>query len=154
LLLVTLVVAACTAPIEFSKNTEGFLLNTDAQGVVLEGHDAVALVVAGQRVAGSSEYQATFEGGTYLFSSAENRELFSAHPGRFAPQFGGFCSMAAALGKVEPGSVQFSSVIEGRLVVQRNEKAAEFWHQNPHGNLAKADARWPRLVARAPGPQR
>ncbi len=45
-------------------------------------------------------------------------------------QFGGFCSMAAALGKVEPGSVEHFSIVDGRLVVQRNAKAEKYWNKD------------------------
>ena len=39
----------------------------------------------------------------YRFASAEHRELFKADPVRYAPQFGNYCAMALAMGKIVDG---------------------------------------------------
>jgi YHS domain-containing protein len=38
--------------------------------------------------------------------------------------------------------------VDGRLILQHNQKAWDLWHKDAAGNLAKADANWPGLVAR------
>jgi hypothetical protein len=56
--------------------------------------------------------------------------------------------MSMAMGMLEPADVSTWSIVNGRLVVQRNEKAKKMWAMDPEGNLVKADANWPGFVAK------
>lgn len=44
-------------------------------------------------------FTASYDGAEYLFVSAANRDTFVSEPAEFAPAYGGFCAMGAALGK-------------------------------------------------------
>jgi YHS domain-containing protein len=41
---------------------------------------------------GTSEFSSVYNGYTYYFISAENKEIFDGNPGKYIPQYGGFCS--------------------------------------------------------------
>ncbi len=123
------------------------LVNTDERGVALEGHDAVAFFTVGKPVKGSSSLTARHEGATYWFSSRENLAAFEAEPGKYAPAFGGYCGYAASIERVSPVDVEFFEILDGRLVLQHNQRAWDKWHEDLPGNLVKADANWPALVA-------
>ncbi len=47
---------------------------------------------------GDSTYQVTWQGATWHFATAANRDMFEAQPEKYAPQFGGFCAFAASKG--------------------------------------------------------
>ena len=148
-MLAMLSVAAGCATIEADNAIEaddGYLVDVDEQNVILEGHDVVAFFTVGHAVQGSSEHMSLYHSAEYHFSSAANKQKFDADPERYKPQFGGHCSMAMSMGKLEPADVRTWSIVDGRLVVNRNAKAKAMWSKNPLGNLQKADNNWPRAV--------
>ena len=65
------------------------------------------------------------------------------------PQFGGY--YAASINKVSPIEVEWFEILDGRLVLQHNEKAWKLWHEDVAGNLVKADANWPMALRLKPG---
>ena len=48
-------------------------------------------------ISGSEEFSSNYNGYTYLFSSAANKEAFEAGPDSYLPQWGGFCSYGVAV---------------------------------------------------------
>ena len=124
-----------------------YLVYVDDGGVILQGHDPVAMFTDGALTKGDATYTSVYQDAEYRFASAANKKLFDADPARYAPQFGGHCAMSMAMGMLEPADAATWSIVDGRLVVQRNEKAAKMWTMNPKGNLEKADSHWPRLLA-------
>lgn len=125
---------------------DDYLVNVNDDRVILQGHDPVALFTDSRVVRGDSRHTSTYHGAVYRFSSAANKRKFDADHENYAPQFGGYCAMSMAMGMLEPGDVSTWSIIDGRLVVQRNEKAKAMWNMDPDGNLEKADGNWPRIV--------
>ena len=66
------------------------------------GFDPVAYFTQSEAVAGSKDITAEWDGATWRFASAENRDTFLANPEAYAPQYGGYCAYAAAQGYVAP----------------------------------------------------
>lgn len=123
-----------------------YLVDVDEHNVMLDGYDVVAFFTESRPVQGSSKYKSKYHSAEYHFASAANKKRFDADPERYKPQFGGHCSMAMSMGKLEPADVTTWSIVDGRLVVNRNAKAKAMWSMNPKGNLQKADGNWPRVV--------
>ncbi len=63
--------------------------NADESHVAIKGYDTVAYFTEHRAVRGKEEFEFSWEGVRWLFSSAANRELFAADPERFIPQYGG-----------------------------------------------------------------
>jgi YHS domain-containing protein len=82
----------------FDENSTA-AINVDESGLGLRGYDPVGYFEAGAPTKGSADLTAEHNGVTYHFASSENRDLFTANPSKYAPQYGGFCQMGAALGK-------------------------------------------------------
>lgn len=57
----------------------------EKDGVAIKGFDAVAYFKTNKAVKGSDQYTATYKGSTFHFSSAENRDAFSANPEQYSP---------------------------------------------------------------------
>lgn len=123
-----------------------FLVNIDDRGVALLGHDPVAFFTEAKPVMGSPKHQTAYKGAIYHFASAEHKMMFEQNPAKYEPQFGGFCGYAASIQKVSPISVEFFEILDGRLVLQHNQKAWNLWHKDVPANLKRADANWPGLV--------
>lgn len=124
------------------------LINRDKNGLAIEGYDPVAYFTEKKPVVGDARFRSSFGGATYQFASSAHKQAFDAEPAKYAPQFGGYCAYAASINKISPISPQFWEIVDGRLILQHNQKAWDAWHEDAAGNLKKADANWPGLESR------
>ena len=101
---------------------------TDSAGQALDGHDPVAYFTVGAPTKGNPNINREWNGATWLFSKAEHRDLFDAEPQKYAPAFGGHCSVAKAAGAELPGSPKRWRIEDGRLYINKNLLASSlFW---------------------------
>ena len=122
------------------------LVQTDKNGVALEGYDPVSYFSDGRPAKGDPKIEATYNGALYHFTSQQHRETFEKDPTKYAPSYGGYCGYAASIGKVRPANPLLWSIVDGQLIVQHTKGAVELWEKDVKGNKAKADKFWPRLV--------
>lgn len=120
--------------------------NVNADGVILDGYDAVAFFTDHKPVQGDHQYSATYAGATYYFASKEHLDVFNANPEKYKPQFGGWCAYAVSLGRVAPIDVNTFSIVNDRLVLQHNQRAVNGWNKDVQGNLRLADTYWPKVA--------
>lgn len=130
---------------------KGFLNNTDADGISIQGYDAVAYFTQMKAVKGDAKYSARYNGATYWFSSEQNATMFKDHPEMFAPQYGGFCGYAMALNKLRPINPDIFDVIEGKLILQHSQDAYTQFHKDVASNITKANNNWPEQIKRNAG---
>lgn len=128
------------------KATNGYLVNIDEKGVIIEGYDPVAYFTDHKPVKGSAAFTATHESATYWFASAEHAELFKKDPGKYAPQYGSFCGYAVSIGKLRPVDPTIFQIVGGRLILQHTQEAYRLFNKNLAGNTAKADQNWLGIV--------
>ena len=129
----------------------GVETSTDANDVILAGHDAVAYFTESKAVKGSAEFTAQHDGAVYRFSSAANRDAFRANPNKYAPAYGGYCAFGAALGKKFDVDGKAFEVVEGRLYVNKNLAVYKKWSQDIPTNIVKAEGQWHNIEGTAPG---
>lgn len=122
------------------------LLNVDKTGLAMQGYDAVAFFTQGSPVKGRPEFESRYHGARYLFASPENKAVFDGDPGKYEPQFGGFCAFAVSEGHTAPVKVDAFMIVNGRLLMQYDQKVKRMFEKDPHGRLAQADRNWPGLV--------
>ena len=117
------------------------------EGVALGGTDPVGYFSEGRPVAGSPAHRYDWNGATWHFASAENRDAFAADPARYAPQYGGFCAWAVAeKGKLYSTQPQNWAIVEGKLYLNFNDDIQEKWQADVPGFIARGDARWPEVL--------
>lgn len=84
-------------------------------GLAIEGYDPVAYFEEHKPVAGSAQYTTLYQGSRFQFASTANRDLFTAKPEKYAPQYGGFCAFGMAMGyKASIDPIAFN-VVGGKL---------------------------------------
>ena len=88
---------------------------SDWLGKAIKGYDPVAYFTEGKPVEGSSDFTAEFDGATWYFASAQNRDAFVADPDKYAPQYGGYCAYAVANGSTAKIDPEAWSVVDGKL---------------------------------------
>jgi YHS domain-containing protein len=120
--------------------------NVDEKGVILDGYDPVAFFTDNKPVQGNAGFQYKYENAIYYFASQQNLDVFRENPEKYRPQFGGWCAYAVSLGRVAPIDVNTFSIVNGRLVVQHNQRAVNGWNKDVNGNLALADKYWPQVA--------
>jgi YHS domain-containing protein len=132
------------------------LINTDENGLAIQGYDPLAYLEENRAVHGSPEHEAVYDGARYRFTSEERRAKFEANPAKYVPAFGGFCAYAASIDKISPIDPEIFQVVDGRILLQHTQKAYDLFNADTRASLARADANWPGLVAkngsRAGGP--
>jgi YHS domain-containing protein len=125
-----------------------YVVNADAQGVAIGGYDPISYL-ENRPQRGVPEHAARYGGATYWFVSEAQRAKFESDPARHAPAFGGFCGYAASIGTFAPVDPTLFVLVDGRLVLQHTPEALRLFARDTKQNLARADAHWPALVARA-----
>lgn len=128
------------------------LENVDQNGLAIQGYDPVAYFTDKKPVKGDPKFRSVSHGAVYQFASAEHKAKFDASPAAYEPQFGGYCAYAASIDAISPTDPNFWEVVNGRLILQHNQKAWDAWHKDASGNLVKADKNWPGLVERDGAP--
>jgi len=142
------VVALLFATLEVYGQTKP-TVSVDENGLALRGYDPVAYFTEGKAVKGDVRFGASYGGASYQFKSAENKVAFEKEPSKYAPQYGGYCAMAMTMAKLEDADPNFFLVHDGKLLVQRNEKAHMMFMKDPSGNHQKADQQWAKLQREA-----
>lgn len=122
--------------------------NLNDKGVILDGYDAVAFFTDNRPVPGDENYQYTFKDAIYYFASQEHLDMFKADQKKYEPQFGAWCAYAVSLGRIAPINVNTFSIVDGRLVIQHNDRAVKGWNKDVEGNLSRADKYWPAVSAK------
>ncbi len=125
----------------------GDLVNVSgASKAAVSGFDTVAFFTDSKPVNGSPFISAEHKGATYFFASEEHRELFTANPEKYTPQFGGYCAFGVAIDKLLPVDISTWQVRDGKLYLNLNPDILKKFNEDIKGNVAKADKNWPGLV--------
>ncbi len=107
-----------------TKHVDQPAVYTDRDGHALQGHDPVAYFTVGTPTKGNPNISRDWNGATWLFATATNRDLFDADPLAYAPAFGGHCAVGTAMGLSLPGSAKRWRIDDGRLYINKNLLAA------------------------------
>lgn len=118
----------------------------EGDGVAVRGHDPVAYFKDGKPVKGSAEHHFEHKGSMFHFASKANRHAFAAEPGRYAPQYGGFCAFGMSGGykaAIDPAAF---TVREGKLYLNYNRDVQMQRSADIPGHVDKADRNWPAVA--------
>ncbi len=112
-------------------------------GSAASGYDVVAYFTQSRPVKGSRSITADYKGATWRFASEENRELFIADPERYAPQFGGYCAYAVAIGSLNVSTVPEAwKIVDGKLYLNYSSGIQRRWESRQSGYIADAHKNW------------
>ncbi len=112
----------------------------------IRGFDPVAYFTDAQPVKGSDKHLYAWQGATWRFSSAENRDRFAAAPEKYAPQYGGYCAYGVARNYAVSIDPQAWSIVEGKLYLNYSRSVRETWSKDIPDHVRKADANWPAVL--------
>ncbi|MEP7164365.1 MAG: YHS domain-containing (seleno)protein [Ferruginibacter sp.] len=119
-------------------------------GIAIQGYDPVAYFKEGKAIKGKKELGNVFyEGISYRFSSAENKEAFKKNPAAYEPQYGGWCAYAMGNdgSKVNVDPETFK-IVSGKLYLFYNRlfnNTLKSWNKNESTLKQHADANWQKI---------
>jgi len=116
--------------------------NADESHVAIKGYDTIAYFTEQRAVKGKEEFEFSWEGVRWLFSSAADRDLFAADPERFSPQYGGHCALGMAAGKVGPINPELWKIVDGKLYFASSKAASDRFAANEAEIIKKANQQW------------
>jgi len=122
-------------------------LNAGRDGLAVKGYDVVVYSDGAARK-GSTQFEHKWNGGTFRFENAANRDRFAAAPERYAPQFGGYCAWAVSRGYTADIDPEAFRVVDGKLYLNYSKSVQKRWEQDIPGNIAKGNANWPAVLSK------
>jgi YHS domain-containing protein len=129
------------ALLAFSQSAQGQNVFVDKNQVALSGYDATSYF-SGKPTKGQATYSAEYQGATYHFANAANRDAFKANQGKYAPQYGGWCAYGWSKGYPAKTDPEAWSIIDGKLYLNYNAQVKKTWDQDTQGYIVKADENW------------
>jgi len=120
-----------------------------ASRIALSGYDPVAFFTDSKPVPGSPAFTAEHGGAIYLFATEAHRKAFLAVPGKYLPQYGGFCAYGVSVGALFPVDVNTWQIRNGKLYLNLNSEILDAFNKDFEGNVSKAEAAWPGLAKKA-----
>ena len=83
-----------------------------------------------------------------MFATKEHQQMFEANPGKYAPQYGGFCAFGVSVGALFPVDIINTwEVRDGKLTVILNAELRKAFDKDFEQSVTKADKNWPGLVS-------
>ena len=123
-----------------------FYSNTNDDGVIMDGYDAVAYFTDKMPVKGDAQFSARYNGATYLFASQAHADMFKEHPEMFAPLYGSFCGYAMAFARRRPVNPEYWNIVDGHLILQHSKGAWQLFNKDIPKFKALADEQWPPIL--------
>jgi hypothetical protein len=113
--------------------------------LAIKGYDPVAYFTESRPTQGKPDLSFDWQGARYHFASAANRDLFAANPGRYAPQYSGYCAFGIANKvKAEVDPTQWS-IADGKLYLNYDSSVTEMMRKDFAGTVKQADENWARM---------
>ena len=112
----------------------------------IRGYDTVAYFTQKKPVKGNDRYLLEWNGATWYFANAENRNHFKANPAKYAPQYGGYCAWAVANGYTASTDPNAWRIVDGKLYLNYSVGVQEKWSQDIPGNITRGDKNWPDVL--------
>ncbi len=115
-------------------------------GVAVDGTDVVAYFTEGKPVAGDAAFTHDWNGATWRFATAANRDTFAADPQAYAPQYGGYCAYAVSEGYTASTTPEAWRIVDGKLYLNYSKRVQRRWEKDIPGRISSADANWPNVL--------
>ena len=114
----------------------------EQSGKAIRGYDPVAYFNEAKPVMGKDELVYIWNNSNWYFSSQQNLDSFKTNPGKYAPQYGGYCAYGLSNGYKAPTSPDAWTIVNGKLYLNYNTQVRESWDKKREERVEKADKNW------------
>ena len=122
-------------------------------GVAIDGYDAVTYFIEPEPRLGAPDYEYVWNGVSWYFASAANRDVFARNPEVYAPQYGGHCLMSLSRGYLSDGKPRLYVVDALKLYFFYSTANRDAFLMSRSDTLGKAASEWERLTGTALPPR-
>lgn len=143
--LLIVILALTTTPTAYSQQADTLKYCVNARNIGVGGYDPVSYFQGSAPLAGKANFSTTLEGVTYQFDSESNLKKFTLNPGKYLPQFGGWCSMTLAMGRATTPKYDNFVVLKEKLYLFERTVSVngrELWLKDPKANEKIASANY------------
>ncbi|SHF00351.1 YHS domain-containing (seleno)protein [Chryseobacterium takakiae] len=120
-------------------------------GVANYGYDVVSYF-SGKPQHGSAKNAVKYQGTDYYFVNAENKAKFQKEPGKYLPQYGGYCAFAMGdYGKKVQVDPKTYKITDGKLYLFYNKlltNTLTSWNKDEKNLVIKADKNWKKFTTK------
>jgi len=117
-----------------------------SDGIAVDGSDVVAYFKQGAPVKGTAAFAHDWNGVTWYFANADNRDAFAADPAAYAPQYGGYCAWAVSKGYTASTVPEAWRIVDGKLYLNFSRRIQRRWERDIAGLISAAAANWPGVL--------
>ena len=121
-------------------------LNAVAEGddahLMLFGHDVVAYFTESRHRKGDPAIKSVIDGVTFRFATLEHKALFDKEPGKYTPQYNGYCANGIVYGIPWGGDADSWRIINGKLYTFGGQGSRDGFYVDLPRNIALADKYW------------
>jgi YHS domain-containing protein len=111
-------------------------------GNAIYGYDPVAYFIESKPVKGTEQFSFNWNNANWIFSNQQNLDSFKLNPGKYAPQYGGYCAYGVSEDHKAPTDPEAWTVIDGKLYLNYNPKVKEYWNKNRKKRIEDANRNW------------
>lgn len=125
-------------------------LNINKKQIAVDGYDLISYFLEDEADTGKKEFNYTYKGAHYYFSSEKHLKIFKTNPTKYLPKFGGWCAFSMAKDgdkeRVDPKSFL---IIDGELYLfyeyYFNDKR-EKWLESKSNLRELAEQNWKKIT--------
>jgi YHS domain-containing protein len=128
-------------PMPSPLGTTEYFSTDERTALALDGFDPVSYFLPEGLQPGKPEYQASWGGVAWRFSSAANRQAFLDAPEVYAPRYGGFDTEAMTRKKLSSANPTLYALKGGALYLFRNAASKEAFLKHPQ-SFSDAEKGW------------
>jgi enamine deaminase RidA (YjgF/YER057c/UK114 family) len=116
--------------------------------LAISGYDPVAYFTDGKPVPGQSELEHRWRNARWRFASPAHRDLFASDPGRYAPQYDGYCAVGVtgvdfAAPHKDTVDPEVWTIIDGKLYLAHGRDGLwDEWREKAAEKIKSADESW------------
>jgi hypothetical protein len=114
-----------------------------SSGSAVGGYDVVAYFTEGKPVKGDPKLSFHWHDADWHFSNEANLKLFEENPGKYAPEFGGYCAYGVSQGHKAPTDAQAWTIVGNKLYLNYNLDVKKKWIADTSGLIRVANKNWP-----------
>lgn len=114
--------------------------------VAVSGYDPVAYFTLQKPMKGDAKFSTQHNGAEWHFVSADHRDKFIANPGRYAPQYGGYCAWAVSQGYTASANPLNWKIVDGKLYLNYDADVQKKWEMRMTEFIQQADKNWPKVI--------
>jgi YHS domain-containing protein len=119
-------------------------------GVAIDGYDPVSYFISPEPMPGKPDFELSWGGASWYFTSAANRDVFARNPTSYAPQFGGHCVTSLSRGYLSDGKPRLFAIEGLKLYFFYSTANKEAFLLSRSATVAKAAENWTRLADGVP----